>query len=191
MFQFTKEELENWRSQIVTSNPTAKMGLRRPPYAFTEHGVAMLSSVLTSDRAVQMNIVIIRAFLKLREMLATNKDLAARVGKLEANQNQHASVINILADEIDALKQLPPEPPRNPIGFVDRNSDEGIQQLQIYLNTNGFSVAVSRAGSSGHETTRFGRLTQIALINFQKAHHITPAAGYFGSISRNAVASFQ
>jgi hypothetical protein len=62
MFQLNGEELENWRSQIVTSNPGAKMGLRRPPYAFTEHGVAMLSSVLKSKRAVGLNILIIRAF---------------------------------------------------------------------------------------------------------------------------------
>ena len=53
MFQFSKTELENWRSQVVTSNPAAKMGLRRPPYAFTEHGVAMLSTVLHSERAVR------------------------------------------------------------------------------------------------------------------------------------------
>ena len=91
------------------------------PYVFTEHGVAMLSSVLSSGRAVQMNILIIRAFVKLRELLATNKDLAARLDKVEQAQEQHASVINILADEIDALKQLPPDPPRNPIGFINKD----------------------------------------------------------------------
>lgn len=58
MFQPNMEELQNWRSQIVTSNPGAKMGLRRPPHAFTEHGVAMLSSVLKSKRAVALNILI-------------------------------------------------------------------------------------------------------------------------------------
>jgi len=73
MFQLTTRELENWRSQIVTTNPAAKMALRRPPYAFTEHGVAMLSSVLNSERAVQVNIVIMRAFIKLREMLAPTR----------------------------------------------------------------------------------------------------------------------
>src|SRR5712672_1887051 len=55
-FRLSKEDLENWRSQIVTSNPSAKMGLRRPPYAFTPEGIAMLSSVLRSERAIQMNI---------------------------------------------------------------------------------------------------------------------------------------
>ena len=64
-----------------------------------------------------MNIVIMRAFVRLREVLATNKDLASRVEKLEATQTRHASVINILAEEIDSLKQLPPEPPRRRIGF--------------------------------------------------------------------------
>ncbi len=78
MFQLSEQELENWRSQIVMSNPAARMGLRRPPYAFTEHGVAMLSSVLKSARAVQMNILIIRAFVKIRELLASHKDLAMR-----------------------------------------------------------------------------------------------------------------
>jgi len=90
MFQLSKDELEDWRSQIAMSNPGAKMGLRRPPYAFTEHGVAMLSSVLNSKRAVQMNILIIRAFVQIRELLATNKDLAARVEKLEAGRKSTA-----------------------------------------------------------------------------------------------------
>src|SRR5260221_9320284 len=103
MFQLSEQELENWRSQIVMSNPAARMGLRRPPYAFTEHGVAMLSSVLKSARAVQMNILIIRAFVKIRELLASHKDLAMRFERLEAHQTQHASVINILADDIDQI----------------------------------------------------------------------------------------
>ena len=83
MFQLNDEELENWRSQIVTSNPGAKMGLRRPPYAFTEHGVAMLSSVLTSKRSVELNILIIRAFVRLREYMATHKDLARKLEDVE------------------------------------------------------------------------------------------------------------
>ena len=57
-FQLSKDDLDNWRSQIVTSNPAAKMGLRRPPFAFTQEGIAMLSSVLRSDRAIRMNIAI-------------------------------------------------------------------------------------------------------------------------------------
>src|SRR5882757_6073157 len=72
-FHLSKEDLENWRSQIVTSNPPAKMGLRRPPYAFTQEGIAMLSSVLRGERAIQMNIIIMRAFVRLRELVAAHK----------------------------------------------------------------------------------------------------------------------
>ncbi|MFN0103800.1 MAG: ORF6N domain-containing protein [Bryobacteraceae bacterium] len=118
MFRLSPDELNSWRSQIATSNPSAKMGLRRQPYAFTEHGVAMLSAVLNSGRAVQMSILIVRAFVKLREILATHKDLAARIEKIEASQEEHASVINILAEEIHGLKQLPPELPKRRIGFA-------------------------------------------------------------------------
>ena len=93
-------------------------GRRTLPYAFTEHGVAMLSSVLKSKRAVQMNILIIRAFVKLREMLATHKDLSARMEKLDAIQKRHTSIISLLAEEIDKMKQLPSEPPKDRIGFA-------------------------------------------------------------------------
>lgn len=117
MFRLSKDELDNWRSQTVTSNPAARMALRRPPYAFTEHGVAMLSSVLKSDRAVQVSILIVRAFIKLREILATHADLAARLERVESTQEQHASVITILAEEIDNLKDLPPETSKRRIGF--------------------------------------------------------------------------
>jgi hypothetical protein len=114
MFQLTPNEAANLRSQFVTSSWG---GRRTPPYAFTEHGVAMLSSVLNSDRAVQMSILIIRAFVKMRELLASHKNLATRVEKLEASQKRHASVINILAEQIEDLKQPPVEPPKRRIGF--------------------------------------------------------------------------
>jgi hypothetical protein len=86
------------------------------PYAFTEHGVAMLSSVLRSDKAVEMNIAIMRAFVRLREMIAAHKDLAERFGKLEASHDEHASVINIIVEEIKSMKALP-EPSNWRIGF--------------------------------------------------------------------------
>ena len=92
-------------------------GRRTPPYAFTEHGVAMLSSVLKSGRAVQMSILIIRAFVRMRELLASHKNLAARVEKLESSQKRHASVINLLAEEIEDLKRPPAEPAKRRIGF--------------------------------------------------------------------------
>ena len=83
----------------------------------TEHGVAMLSSVLNSKRAVQMNILIIRAFVKLHEMLAIHKDLAQKMEKLEQTQKQHASVLITVVDEIKKLKAAPAPPPRRRMGF--------------------------------------------------------------------------
>jgi hypothetical protein len=124
MFQLSPEELENWRSQIATSNPTAKMGLRRPPYAFTELGVAMLSSVLNSDRAVQMNILIMRAFVRLRELMATHKDLARKIDQLEASQKQHLRTQQqhtiILEAVVKDIQKLKYPPTTRAIGFVVR-----------------------------------------------------------------------
>jgi hypothetical protein len=76
----------------------------------------MLSAVLRSQRAVEMSILVVRVFVKLREMVASNRDLTARMQKLETLQREHASVINILAEEIDMLKMLPPVPSKR-IGF--------------------------------------------------------------------------
>jgi phage regulator Rha-like protein len=122
-FLLTKAELENWRSQIVTSNSSAKMGLRRPPYAFTQEGVTMLSAVPRSSRAIQMSINIIRAFIRMRELIASNKNIAARVKELERGHDRTASVIEVLAEDIDRLahdvrqmKTLPVSPKRK-IGF--------------------------------------------------------------------------
>src|SRR6185436_11323203 len=106
IFQLTKEEAHFLRSQTVTSN-VGRGGRRYLPYAFTEHGVAMLSSVLNSPRAVQMNIVIIRAFVRLRELLASHKDLAEKVQQLETTQKQHGSVIVAVVQEIKKLKKTP------------------------------------------------------------------------------------
>ena len=77
----------------------------------------MLSSVLRSERAVQMNILIVRAFIQIRELLATNKELAARVESLEEGQKEHTSIIGMLADEIDELKLLPEPANKRPIGY--------------------------------------------------------------------------
>jgi phage regulator Rha-like protein len=113
MFQLSKEELENWRCQFVTSNSTDKMGLRYPPYAFTEQGVAMLSGVLNSPRAVKVNIQIMRTFTKLREMLATHKDLQKKIVVMEGKYDKQFKVV------FDALRGLiePPEKPKSRIGF--------------------------------------------------------------------------
>ena len=89
MFQLTKDEAESLLLQTARAK-TGRGGRQTPPYAFTEHGVAMLSSVLNSERAVQMNILIIRAFVRLRELMATHKDLARKIDQLEASQKQHS-----------------------------------------------------------------------------------------------------
>ena len=107
MFQLTAEEWESLRFQSGASNP-GRGGRRYLPYAFTEHGVLTLSSVLSSERDVQMNIAIVRAFVKLRELLATNKGFAVRLKQLEASLDQHVSVINSLAEEINGMKPNQP-----------------------------------------------------------------------------------
>jgi hypothetical protein len=115
MFQLTARELAYWKSQIVTSNPAAKMGLRKSPLVFTEHGVAMLSSVLQSDRAVQVNIAIVRTFARLWQILATHKELGERLAAMEKKYDQQFKVV---FDILEQLMEPPPEPAKRPIGFV-------------------------------------------------------------------------
>ncbi len=111
MFQLTKDEFLNLKSQIVTSRWG---GLRRAtPYAFTEQGVAMLSSILRSKRAVRVNIEIMRAFVRLRKLLASNEELAHKLELLEKKYDAQFKVV------FEAIRELmtPPEPKRRPIGF--------------------------------------------------------------------------
>jgi hypothetical protein len=108
MFQLNLQEVRNLKSQIVTSSWG---GLRRAaPYAFTEQGVAMLSSVLNSERAVQVNIEIMRAFVKLREMLASHRDFALKLAEMEKKYDAQFKVV------FDAIRELmkPPDPPPAP-----------------------------------------------------------------------------
>ena len=127
MFQLTKEEVESLRSQFVTLNEQVaneqdrtKRGrhLKYLPYAFTQEGVAMLSSVLNSERAIQVNITIMRAFVKLREFLLTHKELARKIEELERKYDRKFLVV------FEAIKKLlepipgPPEPKKPPIGFA-------------------------------------------------------------------------
>ncbi len=116
MFQMNKEELEIWRSQIVTSNPAAKMGLRRRPYVFTEHGVAMLSSVLNSERAVQVNIQIMRAFIRMRQLLTSQKGLMQKILAMEKKYDENFQIV------FRAIRQLmkEEEKPKHQIGFTTK-----------------------------------------------------------------------
>jgi hypothetical protein len=112
MFQLSKQEFNDLRSQFLTSSWG---GRRYPPYAFTEQGVAMLSSVLRSERAIHVNIEIMRAFVRLRRMLASNAELARKLAALERKYDAQFKVV------FDAIRELmiPPEPKRKrPIGFA-------------------------------------------------------------------------
>ena len=122
MYQLTENELADWKSQIVTSNKE-KMGIRKMPYVFTEQGVAMLSSVLNSETAIEVNIQIIRIFSRIREVILTNKDILLKLGQMEKKMLLQDNRSNKMEEEIEvifsALKQLlePPQEPRKRIGF--------------------------------------------------------------------------
>jgi len=113
MFQLTSEEVESLRSQLATSNQ-GRGGRRYAPYAFTEQGVAMLSTVLNSERAIRVNIEIMRAFVRLRQILASNVQLARRLDALEKKYDAQFKVV------FDAIRELmtPPEPSKRKIGFL-------------------------------------------------------------------------
>ena len=128
MFQLSTEEFAALRSQSVISNTEGRGGRRTAPYAFTEQGVAMLSSVLGSTRAIAVNIEIMRTFVRVRALAATHGDLAKRLAELEDktealamnhdtfSRNTRAQLNQVF----DALRELmtPPDPPKRPIGFV-------------------------------------------------------------------------
>lgn len=119
MFQLTTEEFDNLKSQIVTSSWG---GRRKLPYAFTEHGVLMLSSVLNSSRAVEVNIQIMRIYTKLREMLLTHKDILLKLEQLEQQVVQNSQDIQVV---FAALKELlnHPQAPRQMIGFKTEKTE--------------------------------------------------------------------
>lgn len=117
MFQLTEDELENWRSQFATSNSSVKMGLRYRPYAFTEHGAVMLASVLNSPIAVAASIQIVRAFNRLRRLVAADKDLAAVLAALERKVAGHDEHIQSLFAAIHEIMEPPAAPPKE-IGFL-------------------------------------------------------------------------
>jgi phage regulator Rha-like protein len=125
MFQLTQDEAKAWwkysvasllRSQIVTLKRGEHIKYR--PFAFTEHGILMLSSVLNSERAIQVNIAIMRTFVRLREMLASNAELARRLDALENKYDEQFKVV------FEAIRQIlaPPEKPKRPIGFQVREA---------------------------------------------------------------------
>lgn len=130
MFELTAEEFSALRSQFATSNalPSGRGGRRYLPRAFTEHGAIMAASVLNSPRAIDVSVYVVRAFVRLRELAITHRDLAQRLDaleeKTEALAMQHDTFSRNtraqLKQVFDALRELatPPEPPKRPIGFV-------------------------------------------------------------------------
>jgi len=110
-FRLTWDEYHALRSQIVTLNPARGQHPKYPPRVFTEQGVAMLSSVLRSKRAAEMNVLIIRVFVKMREMLATNAELARKVEHLDRR-------VSALYDAFQRHFAPPDPPKKNPIGYV-------------------------------------------------------------------------
>ena len=116
MFQLHSEEAEALRFQSGTSNK-GRGGRRYLPYAFTQEGVAMLSSVLSSPSAVQVNIAIMRAFIRLRQMVLSVDALSRKVADLERGYKQHGQQFDVVFKAIRQLMAPPPEPPRKKIGF--------------------------------------------------------------------------
>lgn len=118
MFQLTQDESDALRSQIVISKPTGRGGRRSLPYAFTEQGVAMLSSVLHGERATRVNIEIMRTFVRLRQMLASHAELSHKLSALERKYDVQFKVV------FDAMRKLMTPPPSNRrrIGFRAKNA---------------------------------------------------------------------
>jgi hypothetical protein len=114
MFRLTKVEMRNWKSQFVTSNFRINMGVRKASCAFTEIGISMLSSVLNSERAINVNIQIMRTFARLKEIVSSHKELAARLDVLEGKYDAQFKVV------FDAIRELviTPEKPPKRIGFT-------------------------------------------------------------------------
>jgi len=136
MFHLTWEEARALRSQIATledspsgRDKTLGRGRHRkyPPYAFTEHGAIMAASVLNSDRAVKVSVYVVRAFVKLREMLVTHKELSAKLDKLERKLQGHDRAILALVRAIRQLMAPPEEPKRKPIGFASEMEEDQLR----------------------------------------------------------------
>ncbi len=115
MFQLNAEELENWKSQIVISN-REKFGLRKAPFVFTEHGVLMLSSVLNSQQAIQVNIQIVRIFTRLRKLLDGHNELKLEIADIKKKLKNQDKNIELVFNYIDELTEKKAKP-RKRIGF--------------------------------------------------------------------------
>lgn len=121
MFEMTKEELALWRSQFATTSEDKK-GLRYAPFCFTEQGVTMLSCVLNSERAIEVNIRIIRVFTKLREMLTDNLSVKLEIEEIKKKLTNHSKNIELVFNYLDELiEKKDNETPRKQIGYKPSN----------------------------------------------------------------------
>jgi hypothetical protein len=116
MFQLTAQEMKNLKSHFATSSSNWG-GRRKLPFAFTEHGAIMAASVLNTPRAVEMSVFVVRAFVRLRMLLATHKELAAKLAELETKLTVHDDQIRLIIEAIKQLMTSPEPPKKRPIGF--------------------------------------------------------------------------
>lgn len=134
LFQFSREELASLRSQIATSNG-GRGGRRYLPYVFTEHGAIMAATVLNSERAIQMSIFVVRAFVRMREALTANQQVLAKLAELERRLENHDGRIQYLVHAIQKL-MTPPAANRRRIGFeMPRIAGKGKRSLQLVLRS--------------------------------------------------------
>jgi hypothetical protein len=117
VFQLTAEEVESLRSQNATSKP-GRGGQRYRPFAFTEHGAIMAASVLNTPRAVEVSVFVVRAFVRLRQIIATHQELVQKLNELEQKVVGHDEAIRAVVAAIRDLMTPPPEPPRGRFGFA-------------------------------------------------------------------------
>ncbi len=115
MFEMSKNELSEWRSQFATSN-SDKQGLRHPPFCFTEQGVTMISCVLNSERAIKVNIQIVRVFTRMRNLLSTHKEILRKLEELESKNIEQDEKIDLIFSYIKQLEQEK----QNELGFENR-----------------------------------------------------------------------
>ena len=112
------QEFQNWKSQIVISNLSARMGIRHKPNVFTEQGIAMLSSVLNSEKAIQINIGIMRVFVRIRHLIDTNREVAQKISQLERKYEHHDFQIQKLFDKVREIPILREEKSAKIKGFI-------------------------------------------------------------------------
>ena len=144
MFQLNDEEFANLRLQFATSSLKASHGGRRyAPMAFTEHGAIMASMLLNSPRATALSVHVVRAFVELRSLLASNRELATKVHSLERKVSVHERNIAELVDSMAELLAPPAASPKRPIGFITPEDKAGKTK-----NGKGIAIKVAKKGSS-------------------------------------------